>query len=103
MDLKFVNNSYFEQLFQSLRPKLQYSKNIIFVTSHFGTLLLNIVNFRDKFFEQQRFRPSLVLILRNFSISMQFNFFELEKNRRIHILSKVNNLFFLGRELNTAC
>ena len=39
MELKFVNNSYFKQLFQNLRSKLQYSKNRIFVTSHFGTLL----------------------------------------------------------------
>ena len=38
MELKFVNNSYFKKLFQNLRPKLQYSKNRIFVTSHFGTL-----------------------------------------------------------------
>ena len=38
MELKFVNFSYFKQLFQNLRPKLQYSKNRIFVTSHFGTL-----------------------------------------------------------------
>ena len=38
MELKFANNSYFKQLFQNLRPKLQYSKNRIFVTSHFGTL-----------------------------------------------------------------
>ena len=38
MRLKFVNTSYFKQLFQNLRPKLQYSKNRIFVTSHFGTL-----------------------------------------------------------------
>ena len=36
MELKFVNISYFKQLFQNIRPKLQYSKNIIFVTSHFG-------------------------------------------------------------------
>ena len=40
MELKFVNNSYFKQLFQNLRPKLQYFSNRIFVTSHFGTLLL---------------------------------------------------------------
>ena len=39
MELKFVTNSYFKQLFQNLRPKLQYSKYRIFVTSHFGTLL----------------------------------------------------------------
>ena len=39
MDLKFVSYSYFEQLFQNVRPKLQYSKNRIFVTSHFGILL----------------------------------------------------------------
>ena len=39
MELKFVNNSYFKQFFQNLRPKLQYSKNRFFVTSHFGTLL----------------------------------------------------------------
>ena len=39
MELKFVNNSHFKQLFQNLRPKLHYSKNIIFVISHFGTLL----------------------------------------------------------------
>ena len=39
MELKFVNNSYFKQLFQNLRLKLQYSKNRTFVTSHFGTLL----------------------------------------------------------------
>ena len=39
MELKFVNSSYFKQLFQNLRPKLQYSKIRIFVTSHFGTLL----------------------------------------------------------------
>ena len=38
MELKFVNKSYFKQLFQNIRPKLQYSKNRIFVTSHFGTL-----------------------------------------------------------------
>ena len=38
MELKFVTNSYFKQLFQNLRPKLQYSKNRFFVTSHFGTL-----------------------------------------------------------------
>ena len=38
MELKFVNTSYFKQLFQKLRPKLQYSKNRIFVTSHFATL-----------------------------------------------------------------
>ena len=46
MELKFVNTSYFKQLFQNLRPKLQYSKNRIFVTSHFGTLcraLLSVV------------------------------------------------------------
>ena len=43
MELKFVNNSYFKQLFQNLRPKLQYYKNIIFVTSHFGTLLNEIL------------------------------------------------------------
>ena len=36
--LKFVNNSCFKQLFQNLRPKVQHSKNIVFVTSHFGTL-----------------------------------------------------------------
>ena len=39
MELKFVNASYFKQLFQNLRPKLQFSKHRIFVTSHFGTLL----------------------------------------------------------------
>ena len=39
MELKFVNTTYFKKLFQNLRPKLQYSKNRIFVTSHFGTLL----------------------------------------------------------------
>ena len=39
MELKFVNNCYLKQLFQNLRPKLKYSKNRIFVTSHFGTLL----------------------------------------------------------------
>ena len=39
MELKFASNSYFKQLFQNLRPKLQYSKNTIFVTSHIGTLL----------------------------------------------------------------
>ena len=39
MELKFVNDSYFKQLFQNLRPKLQYSKNRTFVTSHFSTLL----------------------------------------------------------------
>ena len=46
MELKFVNTGYFKQLFQNLRPKLQFSrpklqfsKNRIFVTSHFGTLL----------------------------------------------------------------
>ena len=38
MELKFVTYSYFKQLFQNLRPKLQYSKNRIFVTSHFGAL-----------------------------------------------------------------
>ena len=38
MELKFVNNSCFKQLFQNLRPKVQHSKNRIFVTSHFGTL-----------------------------------------------------------------
>ena len=37
MELKFVMNRYFKQLFQYLRPKLQYSKNRIFVISHFGT------------------------------------------------------------------
>ena len=40
MELKFVNTSYFKLLFHNLRLNLQYSKNIIFVTSHFGTLLL---------------------------------------------------------------
>ena len=39
MELKFVNNSYFKQFFQNLRLKLQYSKNRLFMTSHFGTLL----------------------------------------------------------------
>ena len=39
MEPKFVNKSYFKQLFQNLRPKAQHSKNRIFVTSHFGTLL----------------------------------------------------------------
>ena len=39
MELKFVIISYFKQLFQNIRQKLQYSKNRIFVTSHFGTLL----------------------------------------------------------------
>ena len=39
MELKFVNNGHFKQLFENLRPKLLYSKNIIFMTSHFGTLL----------------------------------------------------------------
>ena len=38
MELKFVITSYFKQLFQNLRPKLQYSRYRIFVTSHFGTL-----------------------------------------------------------------
>ena len=38
MELKFDNDSYFKQLFQNLRPKLQNSKNRIFVTSDFGTL-----------------------------------------------------------------
>ena len=38
MELKFFSTSYFKQLFQNLRPKLQYSKNRTFVTSHFGTL-----------------------------------------------------------------
>ena len=42
MELQFVNNSYFKQLFQNLRPKLQYSKIRIFVTSHFFTLLCHI-------------------------------------------------------------
>ena len=42
MELKFVNNSYFKKLFQNLRPKLNYSKNIIFVTSHLGTLFSKI-------------------------------------------------------------
>ena len=39
IELKFVADSYFKQIFQNLRPKLQYSKKKIFVTSHFGTLL----------------------------------------------------------------
>ena len=43
MELKLVNSSYSRQLFQNLRPKLQNSKNRIFVTSHFGTLLLMVV------------------------------------------------------------
>ena len=38
MELIFVNNSYFKQLFQNLKPKLQYSKSKIFMTSYFGTL-----------------------------------------------------------------
>ena len=38
MELKFFKNSYFEQLFENLRPKLQYSKTRFFVTSHFSTL-----------------------------------------------------------------
>ena len=38
MELKFVTNSFFKQLFQNLRPKVQHSKNRFFVTSHFGTL-----------------------------------------------------------------
>ena len=38
MELKFFTNSYFKQLFQNLKPKLKYSKNRIFMTSHFGTL-----------------------------------------------------------------
>ena len=37
--LKFAADSYFKQLFQNLRPELKYSKNRVFVTSHFGTLL----------------------------------------------------------------
>ena len=43
MELKFVNTSYFKQLFQTLRPGLQYSKNGIFVTSHFSTLFRNVL------------------------------------------------------------
>ena len=39
MELKLVNASYFKQLFQTLRPQFKYSKNRIFVTPHFGTLL----------------------------------------------------------------
>ena len=48
MELKFVNNSYFKQLFQNLRPNLQYSKNRIFVTSHFGTLLGRSVTWQNQ-------------------------------------------------------
>ena len=52
MELKFVNSSYFWQLFQNLRPKLQNSKNRIFVTSHFGTLLnTDIVPIKSLYFE----------------------------------------------------
>ena len=40
MELKFVTNSYFKQLFQNLKPKLQYSKNRSFMTSYFGTLFM---------------------------------------------------------------
>ena len=40
MKLQFVKNSYFKQLFHTLRPKFQNSKNKIFVTSHFSTLYL---------------------------------------------------------------
>ena len=46
IELKFVNNSYFKELFQNLRPKEKYSKNIILVTSHFGTLCLKGYKFK---------------------------------------------------------
>ena len=58
MELKFAINGYFKQLFQNLKPKLQYSKNRIFVTSHFGTLLrggvevVEILYFILKFFKE---------------------------------------------------
>ena len=38
--VEIVRNSYFKQLFQNLRPKSQYSKIRIFLTSHFGALWL---------------------------------------------------------------
>ena len=34
IELKFVDTNYFYVLFQNLKLKLKYSKNIIFVTSH---------------------------------------------------------------------
>ena len=37
--LEFVTNGYFKEPFQDPEPKLKYSENKIFVTSHFGTLL----------------------------------------------------------------
>ena len=60
MELKFVNTSYFKQYFQNLWPKLFFifSKNIIFVTSHFGTLLAssctNIISISTSFYDLHR-------------------------------------------------
>ena len=49
VELKFVTNSTFKEPFRNLRPKLEYSKNRIFVPSHFGTVLymsyLHMVSF----------------------------------------------------------
>ena len=56
MELKFVNASYFKQLFQNFGPKLQYSKNVIFMTSHFSTL------FSGKYTSIPRFQGDGVLI-----------------------------------------
>ena len=36
--LKFVLYGYFKVLFQNPKPKVKYSRNRIFVTSHFGSL-----------------------------------------------------------------
>ena len=36
--LKFVTFGWFKMLSRNPEPKLKYSKNRIFVTSHFGTL-----------------------------------------------------------------
>ena len=88
MELKFVTNSYFKQLFHNLRPKLQYSKNRFFVTSHFGTLFVEPIywpgcmltgntfmgNLMGNVFEKERLFQKLAIFwatLRDFLINIQ--------------------------------